>query len=395
MILGQPGRDDAGTAADRLEIAGMPSPAPRPDGLPGGRARSWAEVPWYTILGAVGVVLGTYLTIVVVLATARVLAWVAIAGFIALVLGPPVRVLERHVGDRRGLAAGIVVFSTLAIVVGMALLFVLPVRTQLISIISDLPGTVTRAAQGKGPVGDIVKKLHLEKYVKDNQVELSRAADRLSRSSFEIAKTGFAVAAAFITTTLLTFLFLAQSTAMATTAKGLLPNRRRAQAVQIANDAAAAVSAYMIANLLISLIAGAAAFVCLLALGVPAPVVLALLIAVTDLIPLVGATIGAAVCVLAAYLHSPTAGLIALIFFVVYQQVENGVIYPWLMARKVKVNPLLVLLSVLLAVEVFGILGALLAVPVSGALQVIVIAVRRQRPLEQLVLPESYLEPNE
>ena len=97
----------------------------------------------------------------------------------------------------------------------------------------------------------------------------------------------------------------------------------------------------MIANLLISLIAGAAAFVCLLALGVPAPVVLALLIAVTDLIPLVGATIGSDDYIL----------------------VHN--------------------------------VGALLAVPVSGALQVIVIAVRRQRPLEQLVLPESYLEPNE
>jgi predicted PurR-regulated permease PerM len=79
----------------------------------------------------------------------------------------------------------------------------------------------------------------------------------------------------------------------------------------------------------------------------------------------------------------------------VYQQFENGVIYPWLMARKVKVNPLLVLLSVLVAVEVFGILGALLAVPVSGALQVIVIAVRQGRPLEQLLLPEGALEPED
>ena len=73
-------------------------------------------------------------------------------------------------------------------------------------------------------------------------------------------------------------------------------------------------------------------------------------VAFADLLPLVGATLGALVGVLAAYLHSPTAGLISLIFFVVYQQVENGMIYPWLMARKVKINPLSVLLSVLLAV---------------------------------------------
>ena len=109
-----------------------------------------------------------------------------------------------------------------------------------------------------------------------------------------------------------------------------------------------------------ALIAGVAAFVCLVALGVPSPVVLALFVAVADLIPLVGATLGAAVCVIAAYLHTPTAGIISLIFFIVYQQMENGVLYPWIMARKVNVNPLGILLSVLIAVEVFGVLGALL-----------------------------------
>jgi predicted PurR-regulated permease PerM len=134
-----------------------------------------------------------------------------------------------------------------------------------------------------------------------------------------------------------------------------------------------------------------AAFVCLVALGVPSPVVLALWVAVADLIPLVGATLGAAVCVIAAYLHNPTAGIVSIIFFVVYQQIENGVLYPWIMARKVNVNPLGILLSVLLAVEVFGILGALLAVPVSGALQVVVSAVRQERQREHLVLPDNFV----
>ena len=122
------------------------------------------------------------------------------------------------------------------------------------------------------------------------------------------------------------------------------------------------------------------------------PEVLALWVAFADLLPLVGATIGAAVAVLAAYLHSPTAGIIALVFFVIYQQIENGVIYPWLMARKVQLNPLSVLLSVLLAVELFGIVGALLAVPVSGAVQVVVKAMRHNGAQAQLVLPNSMLD---
>jgi predicted PurR-regulated permease PerM len=354
---------------------------------------SWTDVPWRTICGAVGVVAVAVFVVMTLLAVERILVWVAIAAFMAIVLAPLVRSLERHVGDRRSLASGLVVFATLAIVVGVVALFIIPVRTQLTAIITDLPGTVTRAAQGRGPVGEIVKKLHLEQYVRDNEQQIRNAATRLSQTSFQRAQTIVNAGTAFITTTLLTFLFLSQAPAMGAAAQGLLPARRRVSAIKIARDASAAVSGYVIANLIISGIAGSVAFICLLALGVPAPVVLALLVAVTDLIPLVGATLGAAVSVLAAYLHSPTAGFIALVFFIVYQQTENLVIYPWLMSRKVKVNPVIVLLSVLLAVELFGLLGALLAIPVSGALQVVVKAVRRERPLEQLLLPDSVLEP--
>jgi len=77
----------------------------------------------------------------------------------------------------------------------------------------------------------------------------------------------------------------------------------------------------------------------------------------------------------------------------VYQQVENGLIYPWIMARKVNVNPLVIILSVLVGVELFGILGALLAVPASGALQVIIKSARQEYQREQLVLPDNMTQP--
>ncbi len=149
----------------------------------------------------------------------------------------------------------------------------------------------------------------------------------------------------------------------------------------------------MVGNLLISLIAGSTALVCLLVLGVPSPVVLALWVAFADLIPLVGATLGAAVAVTVAFLHSPAAGFISLVFFIVYQQIENSVIYPSIMARRVKINPLVVLLSVLVSVAVFGFVGALLAVPVSGAIQVAVKAARSERQRERLVLPDTATTP--
>jgi predicted PurR-regulated permease PerM len=354
--------------------------------------RTWSNVPWKTIVGTVGVVVGTYALFLVILSTVRIIAWVAVAGFFAIVLAPLVRRVQRHVGERRAVATGIVVFSTLFVMIGIIALFIMPVRTQLVNIITDLPGTVHQAAQGKGPVGNIVKKLHIENYIKDHEGELTKAADRINNSSFETAQTVLSAALAFITIMLITFFFLSQSSAMARSAMNLVPHRRRASVQRIAADAAAAVSGYVIGNLLISVVAGVAAFACLASLGVSNPVVLALFVAFADLIPLVGATLGAAAGVLAAYLHSPTAGLIALIFFIVYQQVENGAIYPWIMARKVNVNPLAILLSVLVGVELFGMLGALLAVPASGALQVIVIAIRQEHNREQLVLPASASE---
>jgi predicted PurR-regulated permease PerM len=358
-----------------------------------GKPHPWREVPWRTIVAAVGVVLGTYIVVETVLATLRIVAWVMIAGFFALVLAPAVRRVQARVGGRRGLATAIVVFTTLLSIAGLVALFILPVRDQLAAIVTDLPGTVEKAADGRGPIGGLVRKLGLVNYVQDHEQQLKNAAERLEESSVDVLQSVLEGLIAFVTITVLTFFFLSQSTNLGKALSNMIPPRRRESVKRVSREAANAISGYMVGNLLISLYAGVSAFVCLMALGVPAPIVLAVWVAFADLIPLVGATIGAAVAVLAAFLHSPTAGVIALIFFVVYQQIENGVIYPVVMARKVKVNPLVVLLSVLLGVELFGFLGAVLAVPASGAIQVVVQSIRLERQREKLFVPEPSVEP--
>ncbi len=386
-----PSVGDSPSHESGLYVPGQPADAPAGEhqlsAIKSGQ--TWADVPWRTIVGTVGVVTATYLLLVVALAVTRIITWVVIAGFFAVVLAPLVSRVQARVGGRRTLATSLVVVATLAALVGVTLLFVMPVRTQLVNIITDLPGAVHDAAQGRGPIGNLVHRLHIESWVQNNEEVLSRAATRLSQSPFQAAQAVFEVVFGFITITLLTFLFLSQSPAIGRAVQNVIPLRRRASAQRIAAGAVAAVSGYVVGNLLISLIAGSAAFVCLIALGVPSPVVLAIWVAFADLIPLVGAAIGASACVIAAYLHSPTAGLLALIFFVVYQQIENSVLYQWIMSRRVNVNPVGILLSVLLAVELFGFVGALLAVPISGALQSIVIAVRQERQKEHLVLPND------
>ena len=378
---------DNGSAFDRGVLLGVPTTEPSPVEPP--QRQTWSDVPWKTIFGAVGVVLGTYILVQVVLITVQIITWVVIAGFFAIVLAPATRRVQARLGGRRNLATGIVVFSTLAAVLGLFSLFLLPVRTQLISIVTDLPGTVDDAAAGRGPIGSLVTRLHLSTLVKDHRQELDDFAEKLSSSSFHYVTAVLSALVAFLTITVLAFLFLSQTEPMGAAALSVVPPRRREAVRTTTIDAAGAVSGYMIGNLIISAIAGTTALICLLLLGVPSPFVLALWVAFADLIPLIGATLGAAVAVLAAFLHSTTAGIVMIIFFVVYQQIENNALYPSVMAKRVKVNPLVVLLSVLLSVSLFGFIGALLAVPASGAIQVAVKAVQVERRRERLTIVDA------
>jgi predicted PurR-regulated permease PerM len=352
-----------------VQLLGTPAP-PTPEEPR--RRQNWADVPWRTIVASVGVVVVAVAAIALIAVTLRILIWIVIAGFFAIVLAPAVARVQAHVRGRRGVATSIVMFSSALLVIGLLTVFALPVRSQAISAASDLPGTIDAAAEGEGPVGQSVQKLHLQSFVREHQSDIEQWADDLKSSSFSIARRVINIVVAIITVFVITFLFLTQSSALSQAALRIVPERRRPAARRAAADASRAISGYMIGNLLISLIAGVTAFLCLLLLGVPNPVVLALWVAFADLIPLVGATVGAALAVFASFLHSPTAGIVAIIFFVVYQQIENSALQPLVMSRTVQVNPLVVILSVLIGVEVFGITGALLAIPIVGALQVAV-----------------------
>jgi predicted PurR-regulated permease PerM len=350
----------------------------------------WAAVPWRTIVGAIAVVLAAFVAVTIVYLASRVVIWTVIAGFFAVVLDPPVRAAQRRLHVRRGLAIGLVVAATLTLVLGLLAVFVLAVRTQLVAVLTDLPGTVEQAAAGQGPVGRIVSRLRLEELVRDNQATLTDAAQSVQDSLPGMVGTAIEGAFAAITITVMACLFLSQSAALGRVGVRLVPMRHRQRVGHVGRDAAAAVSGYMIGNLLISACAGVTAFVVMAVLGVPSAAVLALWVAFADLIPLVGATIGAVVAVLAAFLVSSTAGIVAIVFFVAYQQFENNVLQVLVMARTVHVSPLVVLLSVLLGVELFGVVGALLAVPLAGATAVVVKELWRHRraPDELIVVRE-------
>src|SRR5690242_6807623 len=148
---------------------------------------------------------------------------------------------------------------------------------------------------------------------------------------------------------------------------------------RVGQDIYLTVGGYITGNLLISLIAGASITIVLLIMGVPYAVALGLLVAVLDLIPLAGATVAGIVVAVVAFLHSIPAGIVAVVFFVIYQQVENHVLQPVIYGRTVQLSPLAVLVSILIGAELAGILGALAAIPVAGSIQVLILDWRKHR----------------
>jgi predicted PurR-regulated permease PerM len=175
-----------------------------------------------------------------------------------------------------------------------------------------------------------------------------------------------------VTVLVLTFLMVLEAPKIIEGSLALLSPARAERTRRVGGDCARAVLGYMTGNLLISVICGASTYVVLLLTGVPYAGVIAIFVALADLIPLVGATLGAVVAVGVALLHSITAGIIVVAFFIIYQQIENHLLQPVIMSRTVNLNPLTVFLSVLVGVELLGILGALIAIPVASMIQVIV-----------------------
>jgi predicted PurR-regulated permease PerM len=268
----------------------------------------------------------------------------------------------------------------------MGYVFIKPLAKQGTEFANNFPKYVTDAKAGKGQVGKLVKRWKVDTWLEENQKEIQDRAQQIFEPKKILGTTTsaigsvFTVVAAIVTIAVLSFLMLLEGRDILLNMSRIFPVHQRDRALKVGKDSARAVTGYVAGNLLISVIAGVATFIFLTIAGVPFAGVLALWVGFADLIPLIGATLGAIPTVLVAFLSSTTVGVATLIFYVVYQQFENHVLQVTIMSKTVALKPLIVLASVLFGVEIFGLLGALLAIPAAGIIKVVgadIIAHRR------------------
>jgi predicted PurR-regulated permease PerM len=340
--------------------------------------------PVRTILIVLATVIAVAIALEVVWIARHVIVWILISLFLALAMNPAVEFFQRHGVRRRGLAAGLTYVLVLAAIAGIGALFVPTLVSQVSDFVGKVPDYVRDISHGKGRLGFLQTKYHIAERIRD--AIHNGGAQRvlgLSGTAVSVTKSVITIVVGTITIAFLTFFMLLEGPKWVERALGLLPEDSRPRWHRVANDIYRTVGGYVTGNLLISLIAGGSSTIVLLILGVPFAVALGLIVAILDLIPLAGATIAAVIISSVAFLHSIVAGIIVIVFFVTYQQVENHLLQPIVYGRTVQLSPLVVLIAVLIGAELAGVLGALGAIPVAGALQVLLVDWLQQRRLRR------------
>jgi predicted PurR-regulated permease PerM len=326
-----------------------------------------------TIVRLLSITIGVLVIVELVLAARRVLTWVAIALFLALALDPLVNLIQRRLALKRAPAI-VVAYALLTLVIaGIGWSFVPKLTDEVNGFVHALPGYVHDVTHGRGRLGFLETKYHVVEKVRE-QVNKGGASRLLGLSGtvLTITRSVITIITATVTIVFLTFFMLLEGRGWVERGYELFPEHAQARVRRVGHDIYRTVGGYVTGNILISVIAGGSAAIVLLIMSVPYAIALGLVVAIFDLIPLAGATIAGIIVVTVAFLHSVPAGIVATIFIIVYQQVENHFLQPVVYGRTVQLSPLAVLIAVLVGAELSGVVGALAAIPVAGAIQVIV-----------------------
>jgi predicted PurR-regulated permease PerM len=361
------------------------------ESVPPSKDVGWAGAPTSQVIRTVAVALLTAVVVLVALfllwQVRTFLGWLVIALFLAAALNPAVNWLQRrHRLMKRPLAIALTylgVFVALLLVVGIFL----PVLTDQIN--SFIKFVTTTANAPEGPTK------YLRGLAKDNGLGgfLHRFSDQLHQlrnqlggvlknllsSSGQIAISVAGMIAALATVLTLTFFLLLGSERYVNAGVGLFPERQQPLVRRLLSQSAGAISGYITGNLSISVICGITTFIVLLILGMPYAAPLALLVAVLDFIPMVGATLGGTLLVVVGLFVDPWMAVVLLVFFVVYQQVEGSILQPLVYSKAVHLNGLVILIALLVGGQLLGIAGALLAIPVAEIIRILITEISAYR----------------
>lgn len=297
-------------------------------------------------------------------AISSILVLLLVSLVLAIGLQTPVNWLERR-GWKRGTAAGLIFLAAFLVIAGF-LASVLPIIIRGISdLVEKAPEYIQRASRGNTFIADLNERFDLTQKLQDLGNELPGTAVGLIKSLGSFVFNT-------LTVVILTLYFTTAMPRMRHAVARLLRRQHREDFEEILDESIQRVGGYIAGNLIISVIAGVVSFTALSIIGVPFPVPLAVWVALADLIPTVGAILGAIVSVAVAGFAGVPELIATIVFFLIYQQLENYVIAPRVMTRAVEMSAATTIVAVLIGGSLLGFAGALLALPITAMIKIAV-----------------------
>ena len=302
------------------------------------------------------------------------LSWLMLATFLAVAASGPVNALNRKMP--RGVAIAIVYLGIVITPIVIGAILIVPAVEQGVRLANNLPDYVQDLNKAVDE-NDQLRQLNKDY---DITTKLEDASQNLISKLGDAAGTLADIGAGIVSSLFALFTILVMSMFMVSRGRqwrdAALAHRPPAQAERISramDRIASAVGSYVGGALVQATIAGIAAFLMLVILGVPSPLPLAVIIAILDVIPLIGATLGAVlVGVVTLFVDFPTVTIIWAIFAIAYQQFENYVVQPRIQSRAVELDPFIIVVAAIFGATLVGIVGALLAIPTAAAIQIAV-----------------------
>jgi predicted PurR-regulated permease PerM len=275
-------------------------------------------------------------------------------------------------GMPRGTAVLLIFLAAIGFVVVFGFLVIPPLVREVQQLATDIPGYVNRLRTNSGWVGDLERKYHISERLKEVTSKLPSLASSSITRVLGITKSIASVIFNMLTIGILTIYFLMALPRTEGLVATLVSRKdHQAEDTKTLQEALERIGGYVSGNIAVSIIAGVASFIFLRIFGIPFAAALAIWVGIADLIPTVGATLGALAAASVAFFSSIADGVATIIFFIVYQQVENYIIVPRVMKKAVDLSPAMVIISVLIGGSLAGFAGALLALPIAAAAKVV------------------------
>lgn len=319
----------------------------------------------------------TVIIVVLVFSAIKVehaLILILVSFFLALALNAPVYRLSRLLpGKRKGSRAIATSISYLVIVLiigGFAAIIVPPLVHQTDNLIKAAPHLVKEFREQNSPIGKFIRAHHLQGQVNDVSTQLSNRLQHISGTAFSTFKRVTDSIFSVVSILVLTFMMLVEGPRWARFFADVVPDKHHDMAARLARDMYKVIRGYVNGQVVLAFLAAALIMPAVLLLHIGYPVGIMVIIFICGLVPLVGHTIGAVIVTAIALIHSTSAAIIILAYYLLYMQIEAYIISPKIQANATNMSPLLVFMSLLIGLSFGGIVGGLIAIPIAGCLRI-------------------------